>query len=120
LTRFLGRIIDADVHSLTVHLAGTFTPTEDMGVAAVRAGELATSLVQRARESGRLRADFVVADLVLVLDACAAIRIPDGDRTRDLRRRQLALILDGLSQPDARPLPGPEPTEDELNWRWHR
>jgi AcrR family transcriptional regulator len=119
-TLFLERIIDADVHSLTVHLAGTFTPTEDMGTTAVRAGELATELVGRALASGQLRQDFVAEDLVLVLESCAAIRIPDAGRTRELRRRHLALLLDGLSRPGAKPLPGPAPTAAELNWRWRR
>src|ERR1700729_2332587 len=30
LTGFLERVVDADVHSLTVHLAGTFTTTDEM------------------------------------------------------------------------------------------
>jgi len=44
LTGFLERIVDADVHSLTVHLAGTFTPTEEMHDDARRAGALAAGL----------------------------------------------------------------------------
>ena len=56
-TGFLRRVVDADVHSLTVHLAGTFTPTEEMGRDAMRADELATALVERAHASGRLRPD---------------------------------------------------------------
>ncbi|WP_211592241.1 hypothetical protein [Microbispora sp. H10836] len=46
---FLNRIVDADVHSLTVHLAGTFTPTEEMRRDAQRAGALMGRLVERAR-----------------------------------------------------------------------
>ena len=46
---FLRAVVDADVHSLTVHLAGTFTPTEQMHADAVRAGELATTLWDRVR-----------------------------------------------------------------------
>jgi AcrR family transcriptional regulator len=38
LAGFLERIVEADVHSLTVHLAGTFTPTAEMGRDAERAG----------------------------------------------------------------------------------
>ena len=45
-------VVDADVHSLTVHLAGTFTPTPEMGADAVRAGDLAADLVARAHEDG--------------------------------------------------------------------
>src|SRR5215467_2310960 len=63
---FLRRVVDADVHSLTVHLAGTFTPTEEMHADARRAGELAGGLVERARASGRLRAGITDADVTLV------------------------------------------------------
>src|SRR5690348_16497722 len=38
---FLRGVVEADVHSLTVHLAGTFTPTAEMTADAVRADELA-------------------------------------------------------------------------------
>ncbi|MEU0547010.1 helix-turn-helix domain-containing protein [Micromonospora sp. NPDC005979] len=118
---FLARVVDADVHSLTVHLAGTFTPTEEMGRDAVRAGELASALVDRAHASGRLRADVVVQDLGLVLEGCAAVRVPDGERTRELRRRQLAVLLGGLSTvSEAGELPGPAPAAGEFDWRWRR
>ena len=53
LTRFLERVVDADVHSLTVHLAGTFTPTQEMNDDARRAGALAAGLVERAQAAGR-------------------------------------------------------------------
>ncbi|MFC4016738.1 TetR/AcrR family transcriptional regulator [Micromonospora sp. GCM10011542] len=116
---FLARVVDADVHSLTVHLAGTFTPTEEMGRDAMRANELATALVERAHASGRLRPDVVVQDLGLLLEGCAAVRVPDPRRTAELRRRQLAVLLAGLSTAaDADPLPGPPPAAGEFDWRW--
>ena len=55
LTRFLERVVDADVHSLTVHLAGTFTPTPEMNDDARRAGALVAGLVERAQAAGCLR-----------------------------------------------------------------
>ncbi|MGW4293163.1 SbtR family transcriptional regulator, partial [Micromonospora chersina] len=116
---FLARVVDADVHSLTVHLAGTFSPTEEMGRAAVRAKELVEGLVERAREAGRLRPDVVAQDVGLLLEACAAIRVPDPERTRQLRRRHLALLLAGLAQAEP-PLPGPPPAAGEFDWRWKR
>ncbi|MET8465964.1 TetR/AcrR family transcriptional regulator [Micromonospora zamorensis] len=118
---FLTQVVDADVHSLTVHLAGMFTPTEEMGRDATRANELATALFERARASGRLRPDAVVQDLGLLLEACAAVRVPDSERTGQLRRRQLAVLLAGLSTgPATDPLPGPAPVAGEFDWRWRR
>ena len=64
------------MHSLTVHLAGTFTPTQEMHDDARRAGALAAGLAERAQAAGRLRRDVVPADLGLVLEGCAAIRAP--------------------------------------------
>ncbi|MFI5837017.1 TetR/AcrR family transcriptional regulator [Micromonospora sp. NPDC051300] len=114
---FLERVVDADVHSLTVHLAGTFTPTEEMGRTAVRATELVEVLVERARSAGRLRPDAVTQDVGLLLEGCAAIRVPDPERTRQLRRRHLAVLLAGLAAPGPA-LPGPPPAAGEFDWRW--
>lgn len=119
---FLRRIVDADVHSLTVSLAGSFTPTEDLYADALRSGELNERLVTRAKAGGVLRSDFAAEDLTLILEQMAAIRpgiFGDARRTRELRRRYLALCLDGLRNPTA-PLPGPPPSDDELGRRWSR
>lgn len=119
-TGFLQRVVDADVHSLTVHLAGTFTPTPDMWDDADRADALTRSLVEQAHAAGRLRRDVVADDVALVLEGCAAIRVPDRDHTRQLRRRYLALLIGGLASDTNFPLPGPAPQGSELNWRWHQ
>ncbi|GAA4535757.1 TetR/AcrR family transcriptional regulator [Amycolatopsis samaneae] len=116
LTEFLGRVVDADVHSLTVNLAGAFTPTPDMGEDARRAGELTAGLVARAKAAGCLREDVVTEDVGLLLECCAAVRTPDPDRTRVLRRRYLALLVAGLAG-GGPPLPGPPPAPGELG-RW--
>jgi AcrR family transcriptional regulator len=120
LTGFLERVVEADVHSLTVHLAGTFTSTDEMRQDAQRAGALVTELVERAHAGGRLRRDIVVDDITLLLEGCAAVRVPDGVRTGQLRRRYLALLLDGMASDHDPPLPGPPPQAAELNWRWRR
>jgi AcrR family transcriptional regulator len=113
---FVHGVVEADVHSLTVHLAGTFTPTDEMSADAVRAGTLATALFERARPL--MRAEAVPADLTMLLEMCAAVRVPDPQRTTSLRRRYLAMLLDGLRAGAA--LPGPAPTTIEVDWRWAR
>ncbi|GAB3155597.1 TetR/AcrR family transcriptional regulator [Amycolatopsis sp. NPDC004378] len=118
LTGFLARVVDADVHSLTVHLAGTFTPTAEMGDDARRAGELTARLVERAHESGRLREDVVTEDIGMLLECCAAIRVGDADRTAELRRRYLAMLVEGLAAGKGAELPGPPPRPGEMNGRW--
>jgi AcrR family transcriptional regulator len=118
LTGFLGRVVDADVHSLTVHLAGTFTPTPEMGDDALRAGELSARLVERARETGRLREDAVTEDLGMILECCASIRVGDPARTAELRRRYLAMLVEGLAAGKGPDLPGPPPRPGEMNGRW--
>ncbi len=116
---FLAGVVDADVHSLTVHLAGTFTPTPEMEADARAAATLADALLARAAASGRLRPGIVSGDVTLILEGCAAVRVPDADRSRQLRSRYLAVLLAGLRpQPAAAELPGPAPRAGELNWRW--
>ena len=119
---FLRRIVEADVHSLTVRLAGTFTPTPDMFADAQRSGELNDQLVARAKASGDLRDDVEPEDLTLILEMVAAIRsgvFGDEQRTSELRQRYLSLCLDGLKRGDE-PLDGPPPTDAELGRRWVR
>ncbi len=111
---FLHGVVEADVHSLTVHLAGTFTPTAEMNTDAVRANDLATALFDRVRPL--LRPGATPADVTMLLEMCAAVRVPDPARTTELRRRYLAMLLDGLrTGPE---LPGPAPAVAELSWRW--
>jgi AcrR family transcriptional regulator len=116
LVEFLERVVDADVHSLTVHLAGTFTPDDSIEPDVTRSSDLNEQIVRRARESGSVRADVTAEDLGLVLEACAAVITPDPVRTRQLRRRVLTLLTDGLSVSGM--LPGPPPTGSDFAWRW--
>jgi AcrR family transcriptional regulator len=118
LVGFLERVVDADVHSLTVHLAGTFTPDESMLPDVMRSGRLAEELVRRAHASGRLRPDVNTLDLGLILEAGTAISMPDPQRTAQLRRRVLALLIAGLTVEGE--LPGPPPEAGEFAWRWQR
>jgi AcrR family transcriptional regulator len=113
---FVHGVVDADVHSLTVHLAGTFPPSDQMKADAVRANELALALFERVRPL--LRRGASSADVTMLLEMCAAVRVPDPDRTRELRVRYVDVLLDGMRAGGE--LPGPAPTVEEMSWRWNR
>jgi hypothetical protein len=112
------RIVDADTHSLTLRLAGTFTPTEELYRDSRKAQELNLRLFERTKTAGAIRHDVEVDDLSLLFEQVAAVRIGDEERTRQLRRRYLALLLDALGVPSASPLPGPPPSWEEISRRW--
>lgn len=118
LVGFLERVVDADVHSLTVHLAGTFTPDESILPDVQHSGAVTEELVRRAHATGKLRPDVTPQDLGLILESCAAIALPNRERTVQLRRRVLAMLVAGLSADGD--LPGPPPAPDEFAWRWTR
>ena len=115
---FMQRAVDADTHSLTLRLAGTFTPTEELNREGARAHDLTERLLERGRAVGALRADIGVADLSLLFEQLAAVRVDDRRRTGELRRRYLALLLEGLRAPAGAPLPGPPPEWEEIRRRW--
>ncbi|HET8788864.1 MAG TPA: helix-turn-helix domain-containing protein [Actinomycetes bacterium] len=116
--RFMRRIVDADTHSLTSRLAGTFTPTEELNRDAAIAQELNERLFERTMASGTIRPDLDVNDLSMVFEQVASIRMGDQARTSQLRHRYLALLLEAMHGPGDGPLPGPPPTWRELVGRW--
>lgn len=118
-TRFMGRLVEANTNSLTLRLAGTFEPTEELYREAARAQELNERLFARIRSAGVIRSDVEVDDLALMLEQIAAIRVRDPKRTGQLRRRYLALLLDGLRHDGGPRLPGPPPTWKEISERWN-
>ena len=120
LERFLSRVVEADVHALTVRLAGTFRSTTALRDLAARSGLLDDEVVRRALASGRLRADVSAADLPMVLEQLTAVRVEDPERTAALRRRYLRLHLDALRTPEPSRLEEPAPTGSELRERWDR
>jgi AcrR family transcriptional regulator len=117
---FMDRIVDADTHSFTLRLAGTFTPTKDLYDDAATAHELNVALLERTKAAGAIRPDLDVNDLSFVFEQVASVRLGDPDRTRQLRHRYLALLLDALHTPSPEPLPGPPPTWQDISGRWDR
>jgi AcrR family transcriptional regulator len=115
---FMRRVVDADTHSLTLNLAGTFTPTEALYAEGERAQQLNRALFERTRAAGAIRPDLEVDDLALLFEQIASVRLGSEERTRELRRRYLALMLDALRADAAEPLPGPPPAWEEIGARW--
>ena len=115
---FMRRAVDADTSSLTLHLAGMFTPTAAHWRDGERALQLNIRLLNRTKAAGALRQEFDVGDLSLLFEQLAAIRVDDPERTRQLRQRSLALLLDALRDTTAPPLPGSPPSWEEISRRW--
>jgi AcrR family transcriptional regulator len=115
---FMRRIVDADTHSLTSRLAGTFTPTDELNRDAAIGQELNERLFERTMAAGAIRPDLDVNDLSMVFEQVASVRFEDEARTSQLRHRYLALLLEAMRGPAAAPLPGPPPTWRELVERW--
>jgi AcrR family transcriptional regulator len=118
LRSFMQAVVAADAASLTQRLAGTFEPSDDLYRAAAYAGELNERVFERAQKAGAIRPDADVTDLGLIFEQLASIRLGDRERTQELRRRYLALALDGLHARAEDPLPGAPPTSEELTSRW--
>jgi AcrR family transcriptional regulator len=114
---FMRRIVAEDTHSMTLRLAGTFVPTEALNRAGARAGELNARLFARTQAAGAIRADLDVNDLSFLFEQIASVRVKDQQRTRELRRRYLALQLAAL-RASGDPLPGPPPSWQDNAGRW--
>jgi AcrR family transcriptional regulator len=115
---FMARVIEADVHALTLRLAGRFRPTAELDRFARLADELNQEIVGRAQAANVLRDDVHPDDLTFVFEQVASLHGPTPERTAQLRARYLTLQLDGLRAPARTPLPGPPPTTEEQHARW--
>jgi len=115
---FMRRSLDAGASSLTLRLAGTSTPTDELNRLGRRAHELTQELLDRTKAAGGLRAEIEVGDLSLIFEQLQALHVGAPERADRLRHRYLALMLDSLRSPAAVPLPGPAPTWQEISRRW--
>lgn len=113
---YMRRCVEADTSSMTLALAGTFTPTPDMFTLAEQANQLAQALFTKVKDV--LRPGVNVHDVSLVFEIVAAVKTSDQQRTQRLRRRYLAVILDGLRATERGSLPGPPPTWQDVSERW--
>jgi AcrR family transcriptional regulator len=113
---YMRRCVEADTSSMTRALAGTFTPTTDMFTLAEQANQLAQALFAKVKDV--LRPGVDVHDVSLVFEVVAAVKTSDQQRTQQLRRRYLTVILDGLRATERGALPGPPPTWQDVSERW--
>jgi AcrR family transcriptional regulator len=116
--RFMRRAVEADSNSLTLRLAGTFTPTPELFEMAEHAQELNRRLFEHTKQAGALRPDADVNDVAAILEQVASLRFGDTERTKAIRQRYLAIALDGLRTPEPSELPAPPPTWQEVTARW--
>ena len=74
---FMARLLDAQTVAITMNLAGTFAPNEELIAMSMRAAELNDAIVERTKAGGGLRSDVVVDDLSLILEQVSSIRLGD-------------------------------------------
>jgi AcrR family transcriptional regulator len=116
---FMHGIVAEDTHSLTLRLAGTFTPTQELMEPSMRAQALNEELWSLVTAAGVLRDGLDLNDLTFVFEQVASVKLGDEERTAQLRRRYLALHLDSLRAPGASALEGPPPSWEEISARWN-
>ena len=115
---YMARVVEADTHSLTIHLAGRFTPTSVHAELSVQAAELGERLSARIADAGILRPGITFVDLGILGEMLASLRVGSDERRRELRRRYLGVLLDGLRAPGVTPLAGSPVTWEEQAARW--
>ena len=115
---FMSRLLDAQTVAITMNLAGTFAPDEELYAMSARAAELNERIVERTKAAGGLRADVVVDDLSLILEQVSSIRL--GTRAADPRAPPAlpGAVPGRAAGGGEEPLPGPPPAPMELGARW--
>lgn len=88
-------------------LTMTFPAAKGFEAQRARAYHGFVELIGRAKESGRLRADFVPEDLVVLLMANAGVIAATADAAPEAWRRLVAYAIQGFRAESAGPLPPP-------------
>ncbi len=115
---FMERALDAGTGSITARFAADFPATDDMHRLGRDAADLTARFIQKVKRAGDLRQDIGVADISLIFEQLQSIKVTSSTRTRQLRRRYLALVLDALHQRGRSSLPGPAPRWEEISARY--
>lgn len=116
--RYYHRGLDAGGGSFSLRFPGAFAFTDELERRSRELESAMRDLMVRAQAAGALRPDIGMGDLQWTWVSAQAIQVRDERRTRELRHRYLALLLDGLHTRSATPLPGPVPTGMEYEEYW--
>jgi len=114
---FLRRVVATEAHILSGRLAGTFTPTEIHWKQGMRLKTALEALLDRAKNSGRMRTDVTLLDIGLLVEAVAFPNVRNKERAAEIRQRLLAVVIDGLRAGEE-PLLGRPLTWEEQESRW--
>jgi AcrR family transcriptional regulator len=101
---------DRGYNDLSARSIPQAAPTPDH----VRGRELMVEVIERAKRSGTLRPDFVLADMAFVTWAITRTIEATADVDPDAWRRHLGFVLDGLRAEAAHPLPVPALTDEQV------
>ena len=112
---FMQRCVETGVGGLS-HLAGTFNVDEEVLAISERAREAIQDVIDRAHTEGPLRPGLAAADVSLLFQQLLLRDASEPEKVGALRRRYLALILDGLCGDE--PLPGPVASWEDGSKRW--
>ncbi|MEW2051302.1 helix-turn-helix domain-containing protein [Streptomyces sp. NPDC005476] len=96
----------AEDRGFTTAFVSAFPHAIDFAAARERALDKVAELARRAKETGKLRPDFVLDDLIMVLMANGGIRTPSPATAVAAARRFAALLIQGMrAEPVILPLP---------------
>jgi|SRR3954451_1229298 AcrR family transcriptional regulator len=99
--------MQAGDRGFTTVLTMTFPTAKQFEAARDRAFADFTTLVDRAKAAGKLRADFVTEDMPLFLMANAGVLAATADAAPHAWRRLVGYLLQACAAPAAQPLPEP-------------
>ncbi|MBB5958079.1 AcrR family transcriptional regulator [Saccharothrix tamanrassetensis] len=96
--------LQAEDHGLNDALARRFPQASELAEVCQRGADHAERIIKRAKESGRLRADFELSDLTALTWAMSQVIRESAATAPDAWRRCLAFVVDGLRAEAAHPI----------------
>jgi AcrR family transcriptional regulator len=105
--------MQAGDRGFTTVLTMTFPTANEFEADRDRAFADFTTLVERAKAAGKLRADFVAEDMPMFLMANAGVLTATADAAPDTWRRLVGYLIQACAAPAAQPLPDP-PTPRQM------